>query len=816
MPFLTDLRRALRFLAASPLFTLTAVGSLAIGVGASAATFSLVDALVFQSAPGIRDAGRVVEVGRSNDGDGFDNLSYPIFKYLRDHTTTLTGLAGVQFGGGPLSLASDGTSERIFGTLVSHDYFDVLGTRPALGRFFRPDEDAVPDARPVVVLSHAFWTRHFDQSPEVLERRVRLNNRDFTIVGVAEPGFQGTTFVGTDVWAPIAMIAAATGRETAKILDEPRDVWMMAVGRLRPGVSRTEAQAELNVLLDRFRLEEPRVNPRHAVAVGSTGRIPAPVRRPFAGFLGLLFAMTAALVVIACTNVAGMLLARATGRRREMATRLAIGAGRGRLVVQLLAETVVLFVAAGLAAIPLTFGLTGLLERFLPALPVPINLEVPVNMRVVTFAMVTALVTAVVFGLAPARHALGGNLAPLLHGGTATPDRRRLRLRNALVVAQVALSLTLVVIAMLFGRTLEAASTMDSGFRTVNVLIASVDVSLSGYRGQRAAALVEQFVERLAGIDGVTSAAAARMIPLQGGRFGLGSVRVPNAQGPREDGHWDADWDLVSPDYFRTVGMDIVDGRAFAAADRDGSPLVAIVNETFAARVWPGRSPVGQAFYQRTGPDGERPVQVVGVARDARYRYLGDPPRPFIYVPMAQQPAGQVELYVRHGDRPVAADVRAAMAAVEPNVPIVMLQSFDDAVAVGLVPQRLAGWIAGSVGTVGLLLAALGLYGVMAFLVVQRTREIAIRMALGASGTTVRGMVMRQATWLAAVGGLLGLCLAAGAASLVRGLLVGVGPMDPVSFGATGILLPAVVLAACWAPVRRAAATDPAAALRSE
>ncbi len=743
-------------------------------------------------------------------------MSYPIFEYLRDHTTTLTGLAAVQFGGGPLSLGGAGTSERIFGSVVSHDYFDVLGTRPALGRFFRPDEDEVPGARPVVVLSHAFWTRHFDASPDVLGRSVRLNNSDFTIVGVAEAGFQGATFVGTDVWLPVAMIAVATGQETAGILDEPRDVWMMAVGRLGTGVSQAQAQAELNALLDSFRLEEARVNPRYAIAVGPTGGIPGPMRLPFAWFLGLLFTMTAALVAIACTNVAGMLLARAAGRRREMATRLAIGAGRGRLLAQLLTETLVLFVAAGLAAIPLTLGLIRLLERFLPALPVPINLDVTVNIRVVTFAMVTALATAVAFGLAPARHALAGNLAPLLHGGTATADRRRFRLRNALVVAQVALSLTLVVVAMLFARTLQTAATIDSGFRTAGVLIASVDVSLSGYRGQRAVALAERFTERLAGIDGVTSAAAARMIPLQGSGFGLGSIRVPGAQGPREDGRWEADWDVVSPDYFRTVGMDIVDGRAFSPIDREDAPLVAIVNETLAARAWPGGSAVGHAFYQRANPDSERPVVVIGVARDAHYRYLSDPPRPFIYVPMAQQPAGQIQFYVRHGGRPVAADVRAAMAAVEPNVPVVMLQSFEDAVAVGLVPQRLAAWIVGSVGTVGLLLAALGLYGLMAFLVVQRTREIAIRMALGASGATVRGMVIRQAAWLAGTGGLLGLGLAAGAASLARGLLVGVGPMDPVSFGATVIVLAAVLLAACWAPARRAAQTEPAEALRAE
>jgi predicted permease len=446
-----------------------------------------------------------------------------------------------------------------------------------------------------------------------------------------------------------------------------------------------------------------------------------------------------------------------------------------------------------------------------------INIDLALNWRVMLFAMGVALAAGLVFGLAPARHALGADLAPMLHGANATVDRRRFRLRNALVSAQVALSLMLVVVAFLFVRTLLAATTIDTGFATGNVQIASVDVSLSGYRGQDAVALAERYEERLRAISGVTAVATARMVPLQGGGFGLGSISVPGVTGPERDGSWDADWDIVSSDYFKTVEMNIVEGRAFTAADREGAPRVTVLNQTFARRLFPGRSAVGQQVMHRSGRDEVQPLTIIGVAADAKYRYVSDGPRNFVYVPLAQRPFSEFSLFVRHAaGRPVAQDIRSAMAQVEPNVPIVLLQSFDDAVAVGLLPQRLTAWIAGSVGSIGIALAALGLYGLMAFLVTQRTREIAIRMALGASEGNMRSMVMKQAAWLGITGGVMGLLLAGVVGTLAQSLLVGVAAIDPVAFGGTALLFAVVLAAACWSPARRAAATDPAVALRAE
>ena len=816
MALTTDLRHAVRLLGRSPVFTLTSIISLALGIGAAATIFSLTDALLFEPTVGVREPSRLVDIGRANDGSGFDNMAHPTYRNLHEHSQTVE-VAAVDFGGGPMSLGTEGTSERVIGTLVSGNYFDVLGTRPALGRFFRDDEDRVPGERPVVVLSHALWTRRFNSDPAILDRPLRLNNREFAVVGVAEEGFQGSSMIGTDLWAPMAMVQVVRGQPDSSLLDQPRGVWHVAIGRLKPGVSMAQAKAELNALNEAYKKATPEANQRHTINLASMGRIPGPVRTPFLAFIGFLFALTGALLAIACSNVAGMLLARGATRRREMATRLAVGAGRGQLIKQLLTETMVLFVAAALVSVPLTYWLVSLLAGSLPALPVVLNLEFGVNLRVMLFAFGVALVTGIVFGLAPARHALGADLAPMLHGGNSTVDRKRFRLRNSLVTAQVALSLMLVITAFLFLRSLANAAHTDPGFKTANIMLASVDVSLSGYREQQAVEVASRFRERLKAIPGVESAASARMIPLQGSGFSFGSVRVPGVQGNRDDGRFESDWDVVSPEYFETIGMPIVDGRAFRDSDTAGAPWVAIVSETFVKRAWPGQSGVGRIFTQRTDGDEERPVTIVGVARDAKYRYISSANAPFIYVPMSQQPIPVMEFYVKHAPgRQVAQEIRTVMAQVEPNVPIVMLQTFDDAVSLGLLPQKLAAWIAGSVGTIGVFLAALGLYGLMAFLVAQRTKEIAIRMALGASHRDMRAMVLRQAATLGAIGGVIGLLLAAGIGTLAQTLLVGVPPIDPASFGGTALLFLIVLAIAAWTPANRAAATDPATALRSE
>jgi predicted permease len=613
------------------------------------------------------------------------------------------------------------------------------------------------------------------------------------------------------------MAALAHGLETSDLLTSPRGVWHLAIGRLREDVSESQAFAELNALMAQYRQATPEANQQHTIALARSSRVPPPMRTPIFVFVAALLTLALAFTAIACSNVAGLLLARAAARRREMATRLAMGASRSRLLIQMLTETALLFLAAALVAVPLTLGGIRALETFLPgALPIAITLDLTLNVRVLAFALGLALVTSVLFGLAPARYALAIDLAPLLHGATATADRRRRRARHALVAAQVALSLMLVVTAGLFVRSLQEAGRVDPGFSTADIALANVDVSLSGYHGAAAVDLITRLQSRLTGLPGVESVAVSRMVPLQGSGFGMGAIRVPGYRSPQGDERMDADWNVVSPEYFGTIGMRLVEGRPFRAADDAAASRVVIVNEAFARAAWPGGQAVGRRVVHEDD-DGEVPMEVVGVAADAKYRYLTDAPEPFIFVPLAQHPLGDVTFFMKHQPgRAPGADVRTAIAQVDPSVPLLFLQSFDDATGLGLLPQRLTAWIAGVVGIAGAGLAAFGLYGLMAYLVTQRAREIAIRVALGASSADIRSLVLRDATWLAGAGAVTGLALAFGIGTALEALLVGVAVVDATSYTGAVLLFTATLGMAAWIPARRATRTDAAAALRAE
>jgi predicted permease len=531
--------------------------------------------------------------------------------------------------------------------------------------------------------------------------------------------------------------------------------------------------------------------------------------------------LTGLVLLIACSNVAAMLLARALERRREVATRLAIGASRARLVTQLLIEGLVLALAAGALSLPVTSALVGTLAAFQPSLPVPIALELHADPRVMLFAFALAAVTAVLFALLPALQAARVDVAPALHGTHATADRRRAWLRQSLVAAQVAMALLLLVAAGLFLRSLQEAGRADAGFTADGVDILQIDTRIGGYRtnseGHR---VVEELQQRFAQVPGITSVGASRMVPLMSGSLGLGALRSPGYAGPEGNDQVSADWDVVSPGYFETLQIQITQGRGFTERDGEGAPYVAIVNDALASRVWPGRNPIGQRLYQRMGPGRdaeERPLEIVGVTRTGKYRSIGEAPRNFIYVPLAQQFMSGVTFYIRrHSASSRLADLRQAVIAFDPNLPVTFTQTLKDYVALAMFPQRLAAWIAGSVGMIGLLLAALGLYGLTAFAVVQRRRELALRMALGASREAVLSLMLRQAGRLAATGAIVGLLLAIAVSMLLESLLVGVGMIDPLAFGLATLVLLGTLFAATWLPARQAAAMDPMRALRAE
>jgi predicted permease len=814
-----DIRYALRLLARSPIFTLTSVLSLAIGIAASAAIFSLADAFLLRQRVGVASPDTLVDIGRSDrNGQGFDNFGYPLFAAMRERSTHFTGMSAIQFGPQTMSLGDGKSSERVFAALVSGNYFEVVGTRPAAGRFFIADEDRTPDAHPVIVLNHEFWLRRFGGRTDVLGQSVRLNNRPYTVVGVAERGFAGTTIVGADFWVPMAMQQHVHSADSSA-LTQHNSVWMTAIGRLKPNATPRQAGDELQSIMHAYLSErgDDRVS-RWGVNVAKSARVPPPAMMPAIGFIGLLGILTGLVLLIACSNVAGLLLARALERRREIATRLALGATRTRVLSQLLVEGLVLGLAAGLASVPMTFLLVSVLASYQPALPVPIPIELRVDLRVMGFAILLSAVSAVLFALLPGLRASRVPLAPALHGAHATADRQRTWLRHGLVVAQVAMSLLLLVTAGLFLRSLQQAGSIDAGFSVQGVDTLQIDTRIAGYRTNEAGLrAVDALLDRFRAVPGVTAVAASRMVPLQGGGMGLGNVHVPGRVGPNGSDVIDTDCDVVSSDYFTALQLRIVSGRAFGPHDRPTSPGVVIVNERFAAEAWPGQEPLGKQLKLDDGSHRPRTLEVVGVARDSKYRSINESPRNFYYLPLTQQFMSEVTFFVRRStaDSRIE-DLRRAALAFDPMLPVVHTATLEAATTLGLLPQRIAAWVAGSVGTIGLLLAAFGLYGLMAFSVAQRTREIAIRMALGSSQEGVRWLMMRQAGRLTAIGTTVGAALAIGASQLLQSLLIGLTPVDPIAFGAAMVILAGVTMAASMIPARRAARMDPMRALRAE
>jgi predicted permease len=824
--WLQDLRYAARLLRRNPLFALTAVASLAIGIGANTTIFTIANALLFKPPIGVVDPGRLVDVGRSQGGSGFDNGSYPNYLDIRARNTVFSGIYACKMGAEPMSLGGADGAERIFGQMVSTNYFSVLGTRPLIGRLFAPEDGEQAGATPFVVLSHPFWRRRFNGDPTVVGRTLQLNGQPFIVIGVAPEGFHGTTVLTTDLWVPINMVGELSARRSGSMLTSRSSIWLVMGARLKPGVSIRQAQEELSNIARGLEQEFPDVNRGKGLRVFASAPVPGN-SASVAAFVGVLMELVTLVLAIACANVAGVLLARASTRTKEIAVRLAIGAGRGRLIRQMLVESSLLFLIGGAAGLALARVMTTALVSLLPSLPVPIDMALPLDARAVAFTLALSLIAAVCSGLAPALHASRAEVVGgLKSDAQGAPDR--MRLRNAFVAGQVAFSLVLVVGAGLFVRGLQRAATIDPGFDPRGVELAFVDLSLSGYTDTTGPLFAQQVVERVRALPGVRAATLSAIMPLGMGRMSFGGLSLPGAAmpvagkpGPPPPGWLDADWDIVEPDYFKTLKMALVSGRDFTAADRRGAPGVVIVNETAAKRMWPNQDPLGKVLVHHTDRSGSaeslRPMTVVGVAKDAKYASLGEKPTAFVYVPNLQQYTSRTTIVARSVDgRRLAAEIRALMASMNPNVPIVMSQTLEEYGSLGLLPQRVAASVSGVLGIVGLLLAAIGIYGVTAYMVTSRTREIGIRMALGAQRTSVVRMVLRQGMTLALLGVGIGLALALGASRLLGSLLFGVGASDPMTFAGAAVLFVAIGLAACYLPARRATRIDAMEALRYE
>jgi predicted permease len=810
---LTDLRFGARLLVRAPVFAAVAILSLAIGIGANAAIFGAINGLLLK-AIAARDPERLVAIFTSDfSGPLYRGSSYPDAIDFAQGTPALAGLAVSNVD--RVTLTAGTQPERVYGEYVSPNYFDLLGVGSAAGRL--PSGALTSSAPTDVVLTHRFWQRRFNGDPGVIGRSVRLDRGVATIVGVVEPGYAGLTR-GLDL--DVFVVQPSTSPEAR----ERTNRGLAIVGRLRPDATVEQAQAQLSAVaatLHRAHRQEwsdVREQPRRVTVAGEQAlRLPPDASGPVAGFL-LVLALTMGLVLlVACANVAGLLVARAADRRAEVAVRLSLGASRGRLVRQLLVEALLLAAIAAGAGLAVAQWLLVALERLRPPVPLPVRLDFAVDGTVLAVTAGLAILTAIAFGLAPALQATRGLHTAGSRRTGALPERgRRLPLRATLVVLQVAGSLVLMVLAGLFVRSLQESVRADVGFDADRVLVATVDPSMLDYSPERGAQLYAQLVSRLRALPGVEQASVAKVVPLaldfDGGRRG----QRPSSYQPRRGEDMEVHFNHVGPGYLATMGIALLKGRDFTDADRPGTEPVIIVNEAYAARFWAGRDPLGERVSARGG-DGPW-LRVVGVVANTSHTTRGGAFPPMMFLPFAQHYAAPAKLHLRTSGDPaaLAPALRDVVRSVEPALPILAIGTLTERTGASLLPQQIAATLIGAFGAVALLLALLGLYGVLAGSVAQRSREIGVRLALGAAPGSLMRLVLGEGGRLTAIGLVVGLLLAAGAARLAGAFLPGVSPFDVRAFTLATVLLGSAACLAMWLPMRRALAVDPAQALRSE
>jgi predicted permease len=809
---LLDLRLAVRRLRLSPGFAALAATMLALGIGATTTVFTLINTLLLRPPAGVRAPERLVAVYTSDySGPRFGNTSYPDLEEFRAGAAGVLELAG--HGMRPLSASTGAESFRTLGEMVTGNYFAVLGLTPAAGRLFGPGDDPAS-----VVISHGLWQRRYRGAPDVAGRELRIGGRPFTVIGVAPPGFTGSLRgVGMELWLQLeAERILEPGRESLASRGN-RDLF--AVGRLLSGAGIADAEARLAEVARRLHQAEPDAwtDVTGAARVVTLlpereARIFPSIRGPVRGFLAVLMGVATLVLLICCANLANLLLARGTARRREMAVRLALGGGRGRLVRQQLIEGLVLSLIGGGLGVLCAVWASSLLARLQPPLPVPVVLDFGLDARVMLFALGVTVVVTVASALAPALRATRVEGGEGLRGDTAAGQAggRRIGLRDALVVVQVAVSLVVLAAAGLFLGSLREATRIDPGFATTKVALVPVELEAQGYDETRGRALYDELLRRARALPGVAAASLGRVVPLGMSRMRRGLEVEGYTPAPGEEMEFGVN--TVAADYFRALGIPVVRGRAFDQRDRAGAPRAVLVNQTFARRFWPGADPIGRRIVT-SGTTWE----VIGVVRDAKYVSLGEEPQPHYYLPWAQayQPDMVLHLATTGDARALLPALAAMVRELDPELPVEPL-TIEQHLGYALLPQRLGAIVLGAFGAIGVVLAALGLYGVMSYVVSQRTAEIGIRVALGATAADVRRLVVRRGMGLTAVGLGIGLAGALAAGRLVAGHLFGVQAADPVILASVVTLFAAVAFAASWIPADRAARVDPMRALRAE
>ena len=827
-----DVRYGLRMLAKSPGFTFIAILTLALGIGANTAIFSLLNQVLLRRLP-VRNPGELVVLkspgpkhGRVwSDGDDSEIFSYPVYKGLAKNTAVFDGmLARFQFDA---SIANHGETDRGSGELVTGNYFEVLGVRPALGRVLSPADDDVQGAHPVLVLSHAYWMRHFGGDTGALNQTILVNNTEMTIVGVAQAGFSGIQVGQTpDIFVPMTMKGQMTPIHNG--LDDWNDSFLAVFARRKPGVSIEQAQAGINVgypgLLEQqaatLHLRKDReefLSKKIVLSTGSQGR--TTLQRDSGPALLALFAMVALVLLIACTNVANLLLAKAATRQREFAIRSALGATPGRMMRQLLVES--MLCALGGGALGLIFGAwtMNILSQAVVSLSGVQGIAAQMDGSVFRFAAAATMVSALLFGLIPAWRATRTGVSQMLkdQGSTTSAGPGHVRFRKYLVAGQVAFTLVLLTGGALFSRTLWNLRKQNLGLRTENLITFSIAPQLSGYNEARTVALVDQLRERLGTLPGVLGVGSSQIPMLTGTDMGA-NITVEERQNlDSDDPH--VNFDAVSANYFSTMQIPLVSGREFNAGDTSTSAKVAIINEAMAKEFFAKRNPIGVHFAVGGGNDVKPKIEIVGVVKNAKEGHVRDGERPFFYQPYSQ--FGKLfgmSFYVRSQQEPlqIANALRETVRGADANLPVYDLKTVQRVVDEDLFAERVVAGLSAAFGGLAALLAALGIYGVLAYLVVQRTREIGIRVALGAAAGHVRGLVFKEVGWMVLAGAVVGLPAAYGLARLGESLLYGVHARDVAAYAASLGVVCLVAFAACYIPSRRATRIDPNVALRYE
>ncbi len=827
-----DLHYGIRSLLKRPGFTVIAVLTLALGIGANTAIFSVVNATLMRLPP-VADPDRLVYVFNGPAGAVF---SYPDYAAMRDQNNVFDGM--VAWGGIAASLNSGDQTDQVSGAIVSGNFFDTIGVRAQLGRVITTEDDKTPAAHPVVVISQRLWQTRFAADPNVVGRQLLLNGNAFTVIGVLPAGFDGLQLGSVrDLYVPMMMQATMrppragySGEMNPDLLQVRGNRWLSSIGKLKPGVTREQAQASLALIAKQLEEAYPKTNRNRAVSIASLSETDDPQsRRQLSSVARLLMAVVGIVLLIACANVANLLLARSSARTKEIAVRLAIGATRARIVRQLLTEGVLLAMLGGATGLLLAWWITRSLSAAPPpAGSLPIAVQYSIDVRVLLFTLAISLLAGIVFGLAPALRASRPALVPALKDDAAAFfERTRIfSLRNLLVVTQVALSVVLLIAAGLFLRSLHRAQAVDPGFDAEKVVTLPLNINLLRYTRPQGREFYRQIVERVEAIPGVESASLARIAAVSGGSS-VRSLLIEGHAGSdnqfRSEGAGAASGsadsvstNVIGPRYFQTMGIGFLQGRDFNAQDTEGQPLVVIVNEAFVRRHFPSESVLGRRL-SFSGPEGPW-REIVGVVRTSKYYSLGEGPTPVTYLPLPQNHETGMTLHVRTAADPttIVGAIRSETQSLEKNLPLATPERMTDRVSNSLYAARMGAILLGVFGGLALLLASIGLYGVMAFAVSRRTRELGIRVALGARPGDVFRLVLRQGMTLVIAGVVLGLAVAAMVTRLLTSFLYGVSTTDALTFTAIPVLLTVVALLACYLPARRATKVEPLVALRYE